>query len=74
MLQNKGSYFNYSLIIKLGAYSAVAQTESNSQGKSSDLGADLPKGNKTILYLTSLPFWGTGDHFYSIQKSFRLPN
>lgn len=55
MFQNKGSYFNYSFIIKLGAHSLVVQTETDSQGKNSDLGADLPKRNKKILYLIYLP-------------------
>lgn len=74
MFQDKGSYFNYSFIIQLGAHSAVVQTEIDSQGENSDLGADLPKGDKKNLYRISLPFGGLGSHFYSTQKYLRYSN
>lgn len=73
MFQNKESYFNYSLIIQLGAYSVMMWTETDSDGENLDLGADLPKGNKkkncSVLYL--LHFWGNRESIlqYSNKKS-----
>lgn len=65
MFQNKESYFNYSLIIQLGAYSVMMWTETDSDGENLDLGADLPKGNKkkSVLCFISCTFGGIGSQF-----------
>lgn len=66
MFKNRESYFNYSLIIQLGAYSVMMWTEADSEGQNLDLGADLPKGNKrNVLCFISCTFGGLGSHFYN---------